>query len=81
VGLPDGVTDKALRKACSSIEEGKVYIAAALDKAITALNKLGVLNKITRADCTVTRSYVDRNAVDITIRLKAPPEGKSAKPE
>ncbi len=83
VGSTGGVTDEALRKACNSIEEGKVYTAAALDKAIKAINKLGVFRKVTRADCKVTYSNMPPDTVDIAVRLrpKAPPEGKSAEPK
>ncbi len=81
-GSTEGATDKALRKACAPIEEGKIYTAANLDRAISAINKLGVFRKLTRADCTVTRPTRNPGTVDILIRLRPKaPAGKAVKPE
>jgi len=46
----DGVTDKDLRDASSSIEEGKVYNPKGLDLAIAKINKLGIFRKFIRSD-------------------------------
>jgi hypothetical protein len=82
VGSTSGVTDKELRRACISIEEGKLYTTAALDKTIKAIYKLGAFRKVTRADCTVTRSRVYPGTVDITIMLKprTPPKDRPDSP-
>jgi surface antigen-like variable number repeat protein len=67
IGSLSGVTDKNLREASTSIEEGKTYSPKGLDRAIMRINKLGTFRKITRADCRVTRS--NPGTVDIEIRL------------
>jgi hypothetical protein len=72
-----------LRKASTSIEEGKIYSPVVLDRTIRAINKLGVFRKVARADCTVTWPKNLPGTVDIEIRLKPKglPDGKSAKPQ
>ena len=79
----DGVTDKDLRDASSSIEEGKVYNPKGLDLAIAKINKLGIFRKVTRSDCKVMRSSVYPGTVDVEIRLKlkAPAGSRSDKPK
>ena len=83
IGSLDAVTDKDLRNASSSIEEGKVYKPEGLDKAIARINKLGMFRKVTRGDCKVTRPSVYPGTVDIEIRLKlkAPVGSRSDKPK
>ena len=80
-GSPGQAIDRQLRKACASIEEGKVYNRKALDKAIAAINKLGLFRKVTRDDCSVTPSNI-AGMVDITIRVKLKDRsgGKPSKP-
>jgi hypothetical protein len=82
VGSMDKVTDRALRKASTWIEEGKIYRPEALDKTIRAINGLGVFRKLNRADCTVTRASSFPGTVNIEIRLnpKTPRDGKAANP-
>jgi hypothetical protein len=83
IGSMDGVTDKDLRDASSSIEEGKVYNPKGLDLAIAEINQLGIFRKVTRSDCKVTRSRVYPGIVDVEIRLKlkAPAGSRSDKPK
>ena len=83
IGSLDKVTDKDLRDASISIEEGKVYSPTGLDRAIAEINKLGAFRKITRGDCKVTRSKSYPGTVDIEIRLKlrAPARTRSDKPK
>jgi hypothetical protein len=70
IGALDVVTDKDLRAASSSIEEGKVYSPKGLDIAIGKINKLGTFHKVTRSDCKVRRSSIYPDTVDVEIRLK-----------
>ena len=83
IGSLDAVTDKDLRNASSSIEEGKVYSPKGLDIAIARINKRGMFRKVTRGDCRVTRSSVYPGTVDIEIRLKlkVPAGSSSDKPK
>ncbi len=70
IGTLDAATDRELREASSSIEEGKVYTAKGLGIAIAGINRLSMFHKVTRGDCSVTRSSVHPGTVDIEIRLK-----------
>jgi hypothetical protein len=70
IGLLDRITDKDLRDASSSMEEGKVFTPEGLDKTITKINELGMFRKVTRSDCKVTRSSLHPGTVDVEIRLK-----------
>jgi hypothetical protein len=83
IGSLDRITDKDLRDASSSIEEGKVYTPEGLDIAISKINKLGMFREVTRSDCKVTRSSVHPGTVDVEIRLKlkAPVGSRSEKPK
>jgi hypothetical protein len=79
IGAHDGVTDKDLREASSSIEEGKAYSPKGLDKAIARINKLGVFRRVTRGDCRVTRSSAYPGTVDIEITLKLKGSGRQVR--
>ena len=75
-GSFDRSSDTELRRAAASIEEGKVYSAKALDRAISEINKLGMFRTVKRSDCRVTRSDTP-GYVDIEIKLNIKEAGKS----
>jgi hypothetical protein len=83
IGALDAVTDRDLRAASSSIEEGKVYSPNGLDMAIGKINKLEMFRKVTRSDCEVRRSSIYPGTVDVEIRLelKTPAGSGSDKPK